>query len=161
MLSGAPITQIDVSVFSIPTDFPESDGTYEWNQTTMVLVHAQAGGKMGLGYSYADTATAELVRSNLADVVKDHDALDVTGAWSKMVHSIRNLGRPGICSMAISAVDTALWDLKAKLLSLPLVKLFGQVHDGAPIYGERRIHVLQQQATRRPTQRLGCAGPAA
>ena len=135
MRDRVPITQINVSVLTIPTDFPESDGTYEWNKTTMVLVHAYAGGKAGLGYSYADDSTAELVRTKLADIVKNHDAFDVSGAWSKMVQSIRNLGRPGICSMAISAVDTALWDLKARLLDLPLVKLFGQVHDGAPLYG--------------------------
>src|SRR6185295_7261086 len=49
--------------------------------------------------------------------------------------SVRNLGRPGICSMAISAVDTALWDLKAKLLGLPLVRLFGQMREAMPIYG--------------------------
>ena len=135
MVSHVPITKVEVSVFTVPTDFPESDGTYEWNQTTMVLVHAAAGGQTGIGYTYADTSTAELIRSKLASVVKGHDALDVTGSWSKMVHSIRNLGRPGISSMAISAVDTALWDLKAVLLNLPLVRLFGQVHDGAPIYG--------------------------
>jgi L-alanine-DL-glutamate epimerase-like enolase superfamily enzyme len=52
-----------------------------------------------------------------------------------MIHAIRNLGRPGIASMAISAVDTALWDLKAKLVDLPLVTLLGQVHDSAPVYG--------------------------
>jgi L-alanine-DL-glutamate epimerase-like enolase superfamily enzyme len=63
------------------------------------------------------------------------DAFDVTSAWQKMVESIRNLGRPGIASMAIAAVDTALWDLKAKLLGVPLVKLFGQVRDGVEIYG--------------------------
>lgn len=130
-----PISHIDVSVFTIPTDFPESDGTYEWDKTTMVLVHALAGGKTGMGYSYADSSTAELIHTKLADVVKGKDPFDVTGCWSKMVHSIRNLGRPGISSMAISAVDTALWDLKAKLLDVPLVRLFGQVHDGAPIYG--------------------------
>ena len=135
MPDSAPITRLDVSVFTIPTDFPESDGTYEWNQTTMVLVHAHAGGKAGIGYTYADTSTAELVRSKLADVVKGMNALDVSSSWSKMVHSIRNLGRPGISSMAISAVDTALWDLKAKLLDLPLAKLFGQVRDGMDLYG--------------------------
>lgn len=135
MRDRVPITQLDVSVFTVPTDFPESDGTYEWDKTTMVVVHARAGGKIGIGYTYADSSTAELIRSKLADVVKNHDAFDVVGAWSKLVQSIRNLGRPGISSMAISAVDTALWDLKAKLLDLPLVKLFGQVHDGAPIYG--------------------------
>jgi len=52
-----------------------------------------------------------------------------------MWQRIRNLGRPGICSMAISAVDCALWDLKARLLNLPLVTLLGQVRDAAPVYG--------------------------
>ncbi|MGZ4813836.1 MAG: enolase C-terminal domain-like protein [Terriglobales bacterium] len=130
-----PITHIDVSAFTIPTDFPESDGTYQWDRITLVLVQAKAGAETGIGYTYADTATAELIRSKLTEVVQGKDALDVTGAWSAMVHSIRNLGRPGICSMAISAVDTCLWDLKARLLNLPLVKLFGQVHDGINIYG--------------------------
>ena len=130
-----PITKLKVSVFTVPTDLPESDGTYEWDATTLVLAESHAGGKTGIGYSYADISTAELIQSKLADVVLGCEALDVTSAWSKMAHSIRNLGRPGICSMAISAVDTALWDLKARLLNLPLVRLFGQVHDGVNIYG--------------------------
>jgi L-alanine-DL-glutamate epimerase-like enolase superfamily enzyme len=67
--------------------------------------------------------------------VKGRDALDVGSCWAAMLHSICNLGRPGIVSMAISAVDTSVWDLKAKLLIVPLVKLFGQVHDGVAIYG--------------------------
>jgi L-alanine-DL-glutamate epimerase-like enolase superfamily enzyme len=130
-----PITRIDVSVFTVPTDLPEADGTYEWDSTTMVLVQGYAGGQVGLGYTYADESTAVLIRQKLANAVRGADALDVTAAWEKMVRSIRNLGRPGIGSMAISAVDTALWDLKAKLLGLPLVKLFGQVHDSMPVYG--------------------------
>jgi len=135
MPNRIPITEIEVSVFTIPTDFPESDGTYEWDHTTMVLVHAHAGSKIGIGYTYADNSTAELIRGKLAGVVKGIHALDVNAAWTKIVRSIRNLGRPGIASMAISAVDTALWDLKAKLLNVPLAKLFGQVHDGIDIYG--------------------------
>jgi len=130
-----PITKVDVAVFTIPTDLPESDGTYEWNSTTMVLVHAYAGGDVGLGYTYADESTAVLIHEKLAAVLKGREAMDVTGAWMKMVHSIRNLGRPGIASMAISAVDTALWDLKAKLLGVPLVKLFGQAREEVAIYG--------------------------
>lgn len=101
----------------------------------MVLVHAHAGQETGIGYTYADESTAVLIRTRLAEIVRGSDALDVTSAWQKMVHSIRNLGRPGIASMAISAVDTALWDLKAKLLELPLVKLLGQLRDSIPIYG--------------------------
>jgi L-alanine-DL-glutamate epimerase-like enolase superfamily enzyme len=52
-----------------------------------------------------------------------------------MVSRVRNLGRPGIASMAISAVDTALWDLKARLLNIPLVTLLGAVRKAVPIYG--------------------------
>jgi L-alanine-DL-glutamate epimerase-like enolase superfamily enzyme len=144
-----PITQIEVQAFTIPTDLPESDGTYEWDKTTIVLVHAHAGGHTGLGYTYADSATAILIRDKLREVVTGCNALDVTGAWEKMVRSIRNLGRPGIVSMAISAVDTALWDLKAKLLGLPLVHLFGQVHQQIPIYGSGGFtsYTNQQLAT--------------
>ncbi len=95
----------------------------------------QAGGKTGLGYSYADTATARLVRDLLAGVVKGRDAMAVPGAHAAMVAAIRNLGRPGIASMAISAVDAALWDLKARLLDVALVTLLGAVRDSAPVYG--------------------------
>ena len=129
---AVPIDRIDVSIYKIPTDSPESDGTYAWNSTTMVLVEAFAGDKAGLGYTYADTATAQLVRDMLAGVVKGRDAMGVSGAWSAMVAAIRNLGRSGIASMAISAVDTALWDLKARLLDVPLVTLLGAVRIGHP-----------------------------
>lgn len=59
----------------------------------------------------------------------------VAASWEAMVHRTRNLGRPGIASMAISAVDAALWDLKARLLHLPLVTLLGLVREAVPIYG--------------------------
>jgi L-alanine-DL-glutamate epimerase-like enolase superfamily enzyme len=133
--SSVPIERIDVSAYRMPTDSPESDGTYEWDSTTMVLVEAVAGGRTGLGYSYADTATAQLVHDLLANVVKGRDAMGVPGAYAAMVAAVRNLGRPGIASMAISAVDVALWDLKARLLDVALVTLLGAVRDAAPVYG--------------------------
>jgi L-alanine-DL-glutamate epimerase-like enolase superfamily enzyme len=100
-----------------------------------VLVEASAGGQTGLGYTYADTATARLIQETLADVVRGHDALDIPAAWVKMCVAVRNLGRPGVAFMAISAVDNALWDLKARLLDLPLFKLLGAAHDAVPVYG--------------------------
>ena len=133
--NGVAIERLDVSAYTVPTDFPESDGTITWNKTTMVLVEATAGGKRSVGYSYADTATARLINELLKDIVVGQDAMAVPGIWKQMVHAIRNLGRPGICSMAIAAVDASLWDLKARLLDLPLVTLLGQVRESAPIYG--------------------------
>ncbi len=129
------IERLDVSAYTVPTDFPESDGTYSWDKTTIVIVEAQAGGKQGLGYTYADVATAKLIQEVLIPLVQGQDAMNVPGCWLKMVESIRNLGRPGIASMAISAVDVALWDLKARLLDVALVTLLGAVRDAAPIYG--------------------------
>ena len=131
----ASIEKIEVSAYTVPTDFPESDGTLAWDKTTIVIVEASAGGIQSLGYTYANTATAVLIKDLLVPIVVGRDAMDVPGAWSAMVHSIRNLGRPGICSMAIAAMDNALWDLKARILGLPLVKLLGAVRDGIPIYG--------------------------
>lgn len=130
-----PIKQIDVSAYAIPTDLPEADGTFTWNKTTLVLVEITAGDKRGIGYTYADTSTANLIKSSLVPVISGRDVMDIPGAWAAMVYAIRNLGRSGIASMAISAVDNALWDLKSTLLNLSLVQLLGAVRDGIPVYG--------------------------
>jgi len=132
---AAPITRIAASAYTIPTDAPESDGTLEWRATTLVLVEAEAGGATGIGFSYANRATAALVADTLVRVVERRDAFDIAGTWQAMVAAIRNLGRPGISSMAIAAVDNALWDLKARLLDVPLVRLLGAARDAIPVYG--------------------------
>jgi L-alanine-DL-glutamate epimerase-like enolase superfamily enzyme len=131
----APVEQLEVVAYEVPTDAPEADGTLAWNQTTIVVVIAHGGGETGLGYTYADTSTATLARSKLADVVCGLDAMAPQAAWRAMAGAIRNLGRPGVSSMAIAAVDTALWDLKARLLGLPLCRLLGMVRDSAAVYG--------------------------
>lgn len=130
-----PIEDLRAAAYTIPTDFPESDGTIAWNHTTIVIVRVRAGGCTGLGYSYADPAALEVVHDVLAAVVQGRDAMDIPGAWIAMVRAVRNIGRPGIATHAISAVDTALWDLKARLLDLPLATLLGQAQAGIPAYG--------------------------
>jgi L-alanine-DL-glutamate epimerase-like enolase superfamily enzyme len=130
-----PIERLDVAAYRVPTDGPESDGTLEWNATTLVVVECSAGGRKGLGYTYGDAAVAALIREKLFPLVKGSDPLEVTRTWEILRSAIRNSGRPGLSSMAIAAVDTALWDLKARLLGLPLVTLLGQVQSSVPIYG--------------------------
>jgi L-alanine-DL-glutamate epimerase-like enolase superfamily enzyme len=129
------IERVCVSCYTVPTETPESDGTLKWEKTTLVLVEISAGGKEGLGYSYADVSTAKLIESLLTDVVKGMNAFDIPGVHAAMLHRIRNLGRPGIVSMAISAMDNALWDLKAKLLECSLLDLLGAARESAEIYG--------------------------
>ena len=126
---------IDVAAFTVPTDAPESDGTAEWHATTIVVVEAHAGGQTGLGYTYGDVAAGTVIESVLREVVAGRDAMAVGAAWEAMGRACRNLGRPGIASMAIAAVDTALWDLKARLLELPLATLLDPLRTAVPVYG--------------------------
>lgn len=132
---GPAIDRIEVGAFTIPTDFPEADGTLSWNSTTIVVVHAHASGVTGLGYTYADVSTAKLIDTKLRAVVEGRDAMAPRSAWTAMVGGIRNLGRPGIASMAVSAVDVALWDLHARLLSAPLCRVLGSARECVPVYG--------------------------
>ena len=131
----AQIERLDVHAVTIPTDGPEQDGTFDWDATTIVIVEACGGGEVGLGYTYGDVSTGKFVESLLADVVVGRDALEVRAAWDAMERAVRNAGRPGVGSMAIAAVDVALWDLKARLLDIPLVTALDAEHDAVPIYG--------------------------
>jgi L-alanine-DL-glutamate epimerase-like enolase superfamily enzyme len=132
---GARVERLQARAYTIPTDAPESDGTLQWDATTIVVVHARGAGHSGIGWSYGAGAIAQLIEGTLVSRIEGRDALDVQGAFAAMVSALRNNGRPGICSMAISAVDVALWDLKARLLELPLAKLLGRFHEGVPVYG--------------------------
>jgi L-alanine-DL-glutamate epimerase-like enolase superfamily enzyme len=130
-----PIERIEVGVYTVPTDAPEADGTYAWDSTTLVLVEASGGDRRGVGYTYADSATARLITESLVAAVVGKEAMAVPAAWAAMAQKVRNLGKPGIAAMAIAAVDNALWDLKARLLDIPLVTLLGPVRAGVDVYG--------------------------
>lgn len=134
-LASARIDHVSVLACTIPTDAPESDGTIEWDKTTIVIVEVKSGETVGIGYSYADGSAAGLIERLLGGVIHGRAAMDIPGCWLAMLQAVRNIGRPGIASTAISAVDIALWDLKAKLLQLPLVKLLGAVRAAIPVYG--------------------------
>jgi L-alanine-DL-glutamate epimerase-like enolase superfamily enzyme len=128
------VERVDVSAYTIPTDEPESDGTLEWDSTTIVVVEARGGGETGLGYSYAHKAAATVIVDTLAKAVEGK-ALDPGALWEEMGRQLRNAGRPGIGFTAVSAVDTALWDLQARLLRVPLVTALGSARERAEIYG--------------------------
>jgi L-alanine-DL-glutamate epimerase-like enolase superfamily enzyme len=131
----ARIRDAGVAAYTIPTDRPESDGTLEWRATTLVVVTLRAGGAEGLGYTYADSATALLIRERLLPLVEGCDALDGPMIGQALLRAIRNLGRPGIASMALSAVDNALWDLKGKLLDASVADLLGRARPAIAVYG--------------------------
>lgn len=121
--------------FTVPTETPEADGTLAWRSTTLVTAEVEAGGMTGVGYTYSDASAARLIRGVLAETIVGRDAFDIPAAWHAMRRQVRNIGADGIAATAISAVDTALWDLKARLLALPLGRLLGHIRSSVPIYG--------------------------
>ena len=129
------VERIEVSAYTVPTDSPESDGTLTWDSTTMVLVEAIGGGRRGLGYTYGDVSVGKFVESKLASTVEGADAMSPPAAWKAMQEAIRNAGRPGVGAMAISAVDIALWDLKARLLGVALADALPRFYAAVPVYG--------------------------
>jgi L-alanine-DL-glutamate epimerase-like enolase superfamily enzyme len=129
------LKRIDAGAYRIPTEKPEADGTFGWDSTTLVVVTATSdSGHRGLGFTYAAASAATLVRERLAEVAVGSPVEAVGMAWERMVAAVRNVGRPGVGAMAISAVDVALWDLKARVVDLPLFRLLGAYRDKVPIY---------------------------
>src|SRR5215218_7508312 len=129
------VEELACSAYEVPTDAPESDGTLEWDSTTIVVVEVEGGGERGLGYTYGDIAVRTLISSKLGDVVRGADALAPSAAWRAMRDAIRNAGQPGVGAMAVSAVDIALWDLKARILGVALADLLPGFRRRVPVYG--------------------------
>ena len=135
MAVTALISSVQAHAFRFPTDAPEADGTIAWNSTTMVITTVEAGGAIGLGYTYADASAASLISRVLAKTIVGRSADDIPRHWTAMVGAVRNIGWRGIAACAISAVDVALWDLKARLLGVSLAALLGSARERVPIYG--------------------------
>jgi L-alanine-DL-glutamate epimerase-like enolase superfamily enzyme len=135
--SGFPaIDSVHASVYKVLTESPEADGTLAWNSTTMVLVRVRAAdGTTGTGWTYGAPACARIVEDTLAEILRGRDPMDVPGTFDAMVKAVRDIGRPGVVGYAISAVDVALWDLKARILGLPLHRLLGALRESVPVYG--------------------------
>jgi L-alanine-DL-glutamate epimerase-like enolase superfamily enzyme len=146
---GSPvITGIEAAAYVIPTDAPEADGTLAWDKTTMVVATARAGGEEGTGWTYAAGAARAVIADVLRDVVIGRPAFDVPALARDMARALRNVGRPGVGATALSAVDVALWDLKARLLGLPVADLLGRARREIPVYGSGGFTSYDERQTR-------------
>ncbi|HEX3671289.1 MAG TPA: enolase C-terminal domain-like protein [Candidatus Cybelea sp.] len=133
--AAARVAAVRSRAYTFPTEEPESDGTLTWDSTTMIYAEIDAGGRTGIGYTYADAAAAGLISGMLAEALVGSDAMQTGACAAKLWAKIRNNGRCGVAAMAVSALDVALWDLKGKLLDVPVCTLLGQVRDQVPLYG--------------------------
>jgi len=131
----ATISNVRAAAYRIPTEAPEADGTFAWNSTTLIVVHVDAGGGTGLGYTYAGESAVSVIGTLADAVLVGRDPLDIPARRLAMQRAVRNLGRSGLAACAISALDCALWDLKARLFDVPLATLLGRCRNAVPIYG--------------------------
>lgn len=129
------VKQVHIAAFKIPTATSESDGTLTWNNTTLIIVEIEAGGKTGIGYTYADASAAYMIEYSLKNLIIGKNIFDVSGINNFLIQQIRNNGNCGIAMMAVSAIDSALWDLKAKILEQPLCNVLGKARNKILIYG--------------------------
>jgi L-alanine-DL-glutamate epimerase-like enolase superfamily enzyme len=134
-LSQASIEHVAVSAYTIPTDAPEADGTFAWDSTTLVLAEVSAAGMAGLGYTYGNKAIASVARNLAEKSLLQQSAFDIPRLHGMLLRQVRNDGSRGIAAMAISALDVALWDLKARLLQCSVAQLLGSARQSVVAYG--------------------------
>lgn len=96
-------------------------------------------GLEGIGFAWCigggGRAMLTVLQEDLSPALLGEDPLDHERLWQKLYWKTQGIGRHGLVTQAISAVDLAIWDLKGKATGLPLYKLLGGVRDRAPIYG--------------------------
>jgi len=158
-LDGPPIEELRLDCYRFPTEQqPEQDGTHRWQATTVVAVTLSAGGRTGLGWAYSSTAAATLISDQLAELLRGRDAFDIPAGWAAMHGAVRNIGNRGLAMQAISAVDIAWWDLKARLLDVPLTGLFGRSRETVPVYGSGGFTNLTDDQLRSQVDEWSAAG---
>jgi L-alanine-DL-glutamate epimerase-like enolase superfamily enzyme len=135
MSSEPRIRKVELTVYKVPTDAPEADGTFEWKSTTVILAEISAGDARGIGYTYGSEAIEALARHLAETCLIDQSPLDIPRLNSRMARAVRNNGNGGISAMAISMLDVALWDLKARLLGCSVSRLLGRARDEVAVYG--------------------------
>lgn len=134
-MSDPTVESVEVAAYRVPTDGPEADGTLAWTATTIDVAQVRHGDLVGTGWTYGPASCAAFVSEVLSEVVVGRPVLDVGATWQAMARSVRNSSRAGVAGYAISAVDVALWDLKARLLDIPLYRLLGAMRAEVPCYG--------------------------
>ena len=139
-----------VEAFAVPraifVKVTADDGTAGWGEA------GHSGGEL----------VARVIRSELDKLYEGADVFDGDGLWAKAYYETDELGPGGLASQALAGVDCALWDLRGKLLGLPVWALLGgKVRSSFPVYGSfsrdigRGAYMTPDQAARRAAEMVG------
>ena len=157
----ARIERVTTEVRRFPTPYPEADGTLQWDATTAVTVTLEADGVIGLGWTYSSPAAAAIIEHHLSPAINGRDVADIEAGWQAMHRQGRNFGTRGLYMQAMSAVDIAWWDLKARSMRCALTTLLGRCHERVRVYGSGGFTTLTEPELAEQIDewhRLGCTG---
>ncbi len=132
------IKEIDVHLVSLPVTAGLADATRKVESVGYTVVRITTDqGLEGMGLTYHEVggeATKALILHDLAPKLINRDPFETEVIWETFFHYLRGVGRKGLTFAAISAVDTALWDLKGKIMGMPLFRLLGGARTAVPVY---------------------------
>ncbi|GAA4064217.1 L-talarate/galactarate dehydratase [Actinomadura miaoliensis] len=138
------IVRVRLSSVLLPLDTPISDAKVltgrQKPMTEVALLFAEidtADGLHGLGFGYSKRAGGRGQYAHAREIAAEllgEDPSDIARLWEKLVWAGASVGRSGLSTQAIAALDIALWDLKARRAGLPLAKLLGAYRDSVRCY---------------------------
>ena len=156
------ISSIQTDLFHIPLPHVLTDAMHgEMRHFAVPVVRIRTDeGAEGIGYTYTvgktgGSAIAALLHDDLTPMLLGTDPRQIEKLWEKMWWHLHYVGRGGIAAFAISAVDIALWDLKARLAGEPLWRLLGGDTNRAKVYaGGIDLELPMDQLARQTEQNL-------
>lgn len=108
------------------------------SQETPLVRITDSEGAVGIGYSYTigqgGPAVMSLLAETLAPQLIGQEAENIDRIWRDLMFSTHATTVGAITSLALAAIDTALWDLRCKRASLPLYRMIGGAKDSVPMY---------------------------
>ena len=138
------IRRLTLSHVVLPLENPVSDAKVltgrqkPLTETVLLFVEVETEqGHRGMGFSYSKRAGGPAQYAHLkevAEVALGQDPADIDRVYQSLMWAGASVGRSGVATQAVAALDAALWDLKARRANLPLAKLLGSYRDSCRVY---------------------------
>ena len=165
------VRHVQLSTATLPLSTPISDAKVftgrQRPMTEVVFLFAEistAQGHTGMGFSYSKRAGGPAQYAHAKEVAEGligEDPNDIARVYDKLLWAGASVGRSGVATQALAAIDVALWDLKAKRAGLPLAKLLGAHRDSVRTYNtsggflNASLEEVRDRATRSLEEGIG------
>lgn len=165
------VRHVKLSTATLPLSTPISDAKVftgrQRPMTEVVFLFAEIAteqGHTGVGFSYSKRAGGPAQYAHAKEVAEGligEDPNDIAKVYDKLLWAGASVGRSGVATQALAAIDVALWDLKAKRAGLPLAKLLGAHRDSVRTYNtsggflNASLEEVRDRATRSLQEGIG------